>query len=201
MKNLFDQLQLRPHERRLVVIGLVVLFVVLNMWFVWPHYGDRAQAIRQLAKSNQDVAKYQKELSLTNQYNELLTKLDKEGAGVLAGDKDIALLSTIQTLIRESGVSHSSITPAPRAAFNGTNEFYDQQALSIVLNPNEPEPLIRFLVSLATNEVTLRVRELDLKPDPSKTKLAGSLRVVASFQKTQFAPASSTNATPKQPAS
>jgi hypothetical protein len=201
MKKLFDQLQLRPHERRLVVIGMVVLFLVLNMWFVWPHYGDRARAIRQLTQSNQSVSRFQKELSLTNQYNELLTKLDNEGAGVLSDDEDIALLSTVQTLIRENGVSHSSITPAARSALRGTNEFFEQRALTIVLNPNEPQPLISFLVSLATNDVTLRVDSLELKPDQSKTKLSGSLRVVASFQKKRFAPASSTNATPKQPAS
>jgi hypothetical protein len=200
MKNLFDQLQLRPHERRLVVIGAVVLFGVLNLWFVWPHYGDRARVIGRLQGSTDTLGKFESEMTLTNQHLALLQELEHDGAGVLDEDKDITLLATVQRLIRSCDVSHASITPAPRAALSGTNEFFEQRALSIVLNPNDPEPLIRFLISLATNDVVLRVKELDLKTDGTKTKLAGSLRVVASFQRKQLAPPSapaSTQPTPR----
>ena len=33
-------MNLRPQERRLVVFVGIVFFVVLNIWLVWPHFGD-----------------------------------------------------------------------------------------------------------------------------------------------------------------
>jgi hypothetical protein len=201
MKNLFDQLQLRPHERRLVVIGAAVLFGVLNLWFVWPHYGDRARVIGRLQGGQVQLESFESEMTLTNQHLTLLQQLENEGAGVLDEDKDITLLATVQRLMREAGVSHGTITHSPRAAVSGTNEFFEQRALSIVLSPNDPEPLVRFLVSLATNEVVLRVKELDLKPDGTQTKLAGSLRVVASFQRKKLAPTSAPTSTESIPQS
>ena len=35
--------QLRPMERRLAVGVLVVLFLVLNYVFIWPHFSDLGQ--------------------------------------------------------------------------------------------------------------------------------------------------------------
>ena len=40
MTNPLDRLNLRPFEKRLVVAVGVVLFVVLNAWFVFPHFSD-----------------------------------------------------------------------------------------------------------------------------------------------------------------
>ena len=39
-KSLFDKLNLRPNERRLVIIVLIVVFIILNFIFVWPRFGD-----------------------------------------------------------------------------------------------------------------------------------------------------------------
>ena len=38
--SIFDKLNLRPQERRLVVIVGMVLFVLINWWFVWPFFGE-----------------------------------------------------------------------------------------------------------------------------------------------------------------
>ena len=35
-----SKLNLRPQERRLIVLVAIVLFVVLNVWLVWPLFGD-----------------------------------------------------------------------------------------------------------------------------------------------------------------
>ena len=48
MMGMLDRLQLRAHERRLLVGGGVVLFLMLNLWFVWPHYGDLARVRAQI---------------------------------------------------------------------------------------------------------------------------------------------------------
>ena len=46
MTNPLDRLNLRPFEKRLVVVVAAVLFVVLNAWFVFPHFSDLADAQR-----------------------------------------------------------------------------------------------------------------------------------------------------------
>ena len=40
MKSLFDKLDLRPGERRLVVGVGIVVFIVLNLLFVFPNFGE-----------------------------------------------------------------------------------------------------------------------------------------------------------------
>src|SRR5436190_2066563 len=40
MKSMFDKLNLRPQERRLVVFVGIVIFVVVNVVFVYPIFGD-----------------------------------------------------------------------------------------------------------------------------------------------------------------
>jgi type II secretory pathway component PulM len=44
MTGYLDRLNLRPFEKRLVVGVGAVLFVVLNAWFVVPHFSDLSQA-------------------------------------------------------------------------------------------------------------------------------------------------------------
>ena len=46
MTSYLDRLNLRPFEKRLVVGVGAVLFVVLNAWFVFPHFSDLARPRR-----------------------------------------------------------------------------------------------------------------------------------------------------------
>ena len=43
MTTLLDRLNLRPQERRLVVMAAAVLFLVLQFWLVWPHFKEWGQ--------------------------------------------------------------------------------------------------------------------------------------------------------------
>jgi len=180
----FDQIQLRPQERRLLVLGAAILFVVLNLWFVWPHYGELGRTQAQISRQQRNLDTYRTELARRGEYLAQLQALELDGVGVLDRDKDLTLLSTVQTELGRSGISHGGITTAS----GGTNEFFEQRTLSLNLNPTSPEALVRFLVSLATNQVAVRVRELDLKPDGTRTKLAGTVRMVASFQRETLIP-------------
>ena len=44
MKSLFDKLNLGALERRIVVVAALVLFIVVNAMFVWPHFKDWSKA-------------------------------------------------------------------------------------------------------------------------------------------------------------
>ena len=51
MTNPFDQLNLRPQERRILVIVGLIIFIVLNVLLVTPLFGQLAAAEGQLDKS------------------------------------------------------------------------------------------------------------------------------------------------------
>ena len=57
MKKYFSQL--RPLERRLAVGVLVVLFIVLNWVFVWPHFSDWGNLSRRLDGARNKLKLYQ----------------------------------------------------------------------------------------------------------------------------------------------
>jgi type II secretory pathway component PulM len=194
-----DRFQLRPQERRLVVVGTLILFVVLNFWFVWPHYGDLRRVRAQMERTRTTLDAYRVEVARTNQFLVRLLELEQQGTAVLDADKEITLLSTVQAQANRSGVGANSLSPASRAPGGGTNEFFEQRAIRLVLNATAPEPLIAFLEGLATNSVTLRVKELDLKADQSRSRLSATLQIVASFPRQPVAPKPAPPASPTNP--
>jgi hypothetical protein len=183
MIRAFDRLQLRPHEKRLVVLSVAVLFVVLNLWLVWPHFKDAGRIREDLTRAQTRLAGYASELARTNEYQTRLAQLRTTGADILPEDRANALMSTIQNHILQTGISSGGLSMVPRTTRGRTNEFFEEQALTLRLNPSGPEELVNFLVAVAGSELVIRVKELDLRPDPSGTKLAGQLKLIASFQK------------------
>jgi hypothetical protein len=185
MIRFLDKLNLRPQERRLVVLAGAVIFVVLNLWFVWPHFSDYGRIQREINRAHATLERYQTELARIGEYTRRLEELEGQGAaGVLPEEQATLLISRIQMQAERSGLKHSTLTPSARTARGGsTVEFFEEQSLTLRLNPTGPEELIDFLEALATGDLVIRVRELDLRPDPSQTRLVGSIRLVASFQK------------------
>ncbi len=184
MTRWLDRFGLRPQEKRLVVLAGAALFVVLNLWFVWPHFRDVSQVKGEIARFEKTLKTYHDELAHTNDYQARLAQLENQvGDPVLPEERYNTLISTIQNKTRECGVNSRNITPTPKTARSKTNEFFEEQMLTVDLNPTGPEELIRFLESVKDDELAIRVRELDLRPDPSQTRLMGSMKLVASFQK------------------
>ena len=54
MNNFLGQLNLTTQERRIVVAIFLVVVVVLNLLFVWPHFGEWGRLKKQLAELYQD---------------------------------------------------------------------------------------------------------------------------------------------------
>lgn len=196
MTTLLDKLNLQPQEKRLVVLAGAVLFVVLNLWFVWPHFDDYSRIKRDIDRARTTLDRYETELSRTPEYTRRLEELESQGAaGVLPEEQATLLISRIQMQATRSGVNHSRLTPAARTARSSTADFFEEQSLTLTLNPTGPAELIDFLTALATGDLVIRVRELDLRPDPSQTRLVGRVVFVASFQKQSPARAATPTAT------
>jgi len=82
MNSLFAKLNLQPQERRLVVaIGLVV-FIVINFLFIWPHFGDWKKLKKQEGDLEMSVGRYQRLLDQVPALKKELAKLETQGATV-----------------------------------------------------------------------------------------------------------------------
>ena len=183
MSGLIDRLQLRPQERRIIVAGAVVLFLLLNLWFVWPHFGSYARFHVQRLENDTKLSTYLLEIGRTNDYFARLGSLEKEGSGIVTDNNDLAVQNTLTAVARANGLN-IPFNRVPQTGHGRTNEYFDQITFAAPIPPTAPDSLVNLLVSVASNQVVMRIKELDLRPsDVSRYRLAGNLKVVASFQK------------------
>jgi hypothetical protein len=63
-----------------------------------------------------------------------------------------------------------------------TNAYFDEQAIVVSMTTAEKD-LVAFLLALGAGNSMIRVRDMDLRPDPPQQRLIGSITLVASYQK------------------
>ena len=201
MRTLLDKLNLRPQERRLVVMAVAVLAVVLHFWFVQPIFREWGQVKAELDKAGRTLKTYQAEIAHTNEYQVKRLKLEIQGSSLPAEQQAMAniLSAKILEVAKQSGLSVGTITPLGHSRTGKTNEFFEEQAMNLVVNPSGPQELLDFLYAIGSGDLLVRVKELSVYPDPSQTKLAGTMKLVASFQRkapTPLAPVKTGGANP-----
>ena len=183
MKSVFDKLNLRPNERRLVIIVAIVVFIVVNAIFVWPHFRDWGKIQKRRADAEDVLRRYRVEVDNTQRYQKTLNELEKAGASVASEDQSLKLANTVQNQALLSGVQWNGYTPrAPTAASGKPNQFFEEQSGTMSFTADE-KSLIDFLFSLGTGGSLIRVRVMTLNPDPQRYKLAGNVTLVASYAK------------------
>jgi Tfp pilus assembly protein PilO len=178
-----EKLNLSPQERRLVAFVGLVVFIVLNIWLVWPKFGDWRKVQAERDKAERTLARYRAEIKRVPEYEAQRIALEQQGASVVAEDQDLDLA----TLVAQQSVAHkmeiSSQRPI-RSASPVTNQFFEEQALSMDVRSGTEE-LVNFMVSLTSSNSLIRVRDLTLRPDPPNAphRLLGQLTLVASYQR------------------
>jgi hypothetical protein len=204
--KIFDQLNLRPQERRIIVVVSILIFIVLNWIFVRPLFGQWSAVQEELAKTRRTLERYQAEIAKSPSYQRLEDELKKSGSQVLS--EELQLQRIIDQQATASGVAISRYAPGVRST-GRTNQFFEDQGLTIDFNTYSTN-MVEFLVGLASGNSAIRVQEMNLKPDPSGTRLVGNILFVASYQKktptravgptgAAKPPASSTTPTPAAP--
>jgi Tfp pilus assembly protein PilO len=187
MKKFFAQL--RPLERRLAVGVLVVLILVLNWVFIWPHFSDWSNLRSRFEVAKQKLALYQATILQTSNYEAQVKGFESQGGSVAPEDQSINFLRTIQSQATASQVQMDSMgRPSTR-----TNDMFFVQQIQNVNVTATDEQLVDFLYKLGSDASMIRVLDLELQPDPPKQKLNANIRLVASYQKN--APASPKTAT------
>lgn len=191
MSNPLDKLNLRPQEKRLLVFVGIVTFVVLNILLVWPHFKDWSVISAELEKARETLRTYANETSRSGDYETKLRVLEGTGPNVIPEEQDLDLVRTVQSQTIASGLRVSRSDPKPKTSNSRTNQFFEEQTLSLRFEAGNEE-LVKFLVSLASTNSLIRVQDLDVRPDRGGFKLSGNLTLIASYQKNQpLAPAAS----------
>ena len=185
MRTLLDKLNLRPQEQRLVVMAVAVLAVVLHFWFVQPYFREWGQVRAELDKAGETLKTYKAEIARTNEYTAKRLKLEIQGSTLPAEQQVQAtfLIGRISALADQSKLSLGSIAPLSHSRTGRTNDFFEEQTINVSVNPSGPAELVDFLYAIGSGDLLVRVKDLTLSPDGSQTKLMGSMKLVASFQK------------------
>jgi Tfp pilus assembly protein PilO len=195
MTSSLDKLNLRPFEKRLVVGVAVVLFVVLNLWFVVPHFSDLNQAKDQRTDAIKKLDRWKAEIDQASKYQSGINAFAKEGLDVPPEDQVNQFARTIQDQQARSGVGIKQFGKTTHQ----TNQFFLELTQLISVQSGEPQ-LVDFLYNLGSGNSLIRVRDLQLRPDAPRQQLGGTIKLVASYQKARpkrVVPASPSTATAK----
>jgi len=194
MSSPFAKLNLRPQERRLVVFVGIVLFVVLNIWLVWPHFGDWGMLQLRYTRAQKTLDTYRTEIARVPSYKVRLAELESAGSSVVPDEQELDLLRIVDTQARLNRLTVMGQDSHPRVSQNTqTNRFFEEQYENLRVSTGNEE-LINFLVSLTSTNSLIRVKDMTLKRDTSGTRLDGTLTLVASYQRS--APAKGTTTRP-----
>jgi Tfp pilus assembly protein PilO len=181
--------QLRPLERRLAVGVLVVFLLVLNGVFIWPHRSDWSNLRGRLDDARKKLVLYQTAILQTSNYEAQVKSFESQGESVAPEDQSINFLRTIQAQALASGVGMGSMS---RPMTRTNDAFFVEQIQNINVTATD-EQLVDFLYKLGSDVSMIRVRDLELQPDPPHQKLNANIRLVASYRRN--APANLKNAT------
>ena len=177
MKKYF--LQLRPLERRLAVGVLVVLFIVLNGVFIYPHFSDWGKLQIRRGIASEKLKVYGAAIAQSPAYEKQIKSLQSQGEYVEAGDMSVNMTRTIQSQSAQSGVG---IVNQPRPVTRTNDAFFVEQVQNINVIANDQQ-LVDFLYKLGSGASMIRVRDLELQPDTPHQHLNANIRLVASYQR------------------
>jgi Tfp pilus assembly protein PilO len=183
MKKYFAHL--RPLERRLAVGVVVVLILVLNFVFIWPHFSDWSRLKTRLKNARDTLASYQATVAQATNYQAQVKSLEGQGEFVALEDQAINFMRTIQAQAEASGVGRANYS---RSIMHTNDAFFIEQVQNINVVATDQQ-LVDFLYKLGSGASMIRVRDLELQPDGPRLHLNANIRLVASYQKNPVAPA------------
>lgn len=186
MKKYFEQL--RPLERRLVVGVGVMLVLLLNWVFIWPHFSDWRAYRDRRSSATLKLHNYQATLTEAPELRKKLKKFESVGEFVELEDQGINFMRNIQMQSAQCGVELKNTS---RATTRTNDAFFVEQIQNINVLATE-DKLVDFLYKLGSGASMVRVRDLALSPDPPRQRLAADIRLVASYQKNPTTPAAKT---------
>ena len=170
--------KLNSSERRFVVGVGLAFFLVINIFWVWPHFSDWGVIRGRLDTANATLATFDAMFQKTNAISLEVEKMQRGGGNVPAEDQAVAFLRTIQTQAAQSGVA----VGGNGRLITRTNQFFMEQIQTITVGAGEKQ-LVDFLYNLGSGDSLVRVRDLSIRPDPPRQQLQANITLIASYQK------------------
>jgi hypothetical protein len=177
MKKYFEQL--RPAERRLAVGFLVVIILLLNWYYIWPHFSDWDNLGSQIQQSQQTLKMYQDAITQAPATQLALKKFESQGEFVAPEEQSIDMM---RTLSKQQALTGVAIVNNSRSMSHTNDAFYVEQVQSITVMATDSQ-LVDFLYNLGNDPSMIRVRDLELAPDGPRQKLNATIQLVASYQR------------------
>ena len=184
MKEFFARLN--PTERRFVVGVAVVFFIVINLVWVWPHFGDWSETKGRMAEAQKQLGIF---VNGTNQIPDLQKEIDKyqrKGAIVPPSDQAVRFVRVIQSEASKVGIIPESMG-SQRQTGTASNAFFLEQNETMTMQSSESQ-LVDFLYNLGAGDSLIRVKVLSVQPDPPHQRLTTRVTLIASYQKPEIAP-------------
>ena len=198
MKSLFDKLNLRPAERRLVVIVGIIVFVVVNVVFVYPIFGDYGRMKTKITAAEGKSKDYDREIKRMVSNNVVVAELEKKGSSVTFAEAALQAQIEVTRKANLAGVTLLNINSSQRSSNTKSNAFFEEQSVFVTVSTTETN-LIDFLYSLGSDNSLIRVRSMTLRPDQPRYRVQGDMTLVASFQKKQPTRVTTTTTTAPAP--
>lgn len=171
--------QLRPMERRLAVAVAVVVLLILNGWFIWPHFSDWGKLQSRLTNAKIKLQLYQATIAQTPAYEAQVKTLENGGGSLASEDQAVNFVRTIQT---QSTLSHVQIARMYQQPPRTNDAFFISQVQNVSVIADDQQ-LVDFLYKLGSGSSMIRVSDLELQPDRERQHLNANMKLVASYQK------------------
>jgi len=187
--------RLNPTERRFVVGVAVVFFLVVNVVWVWPHFGDWGDTKGRMEAASGRLVLFETGTNLIPDLEKKIARFQGQGQIVPSADQAVQFVRLIQNQTTQFGIIPENMSNQRQPG--ATNSFFVDQAETMTLVTTEKQ-LVDFLYSLGASANSLiRVKVLSVQPDPSHQRLTARVTLVASYQKKAIG---SVGATQKRPA-
>lgn len=184
MKEFFARLN--PTERRFVVGVVVVFFIVINLVWVWPHFGDWSETKGRMAEAHKQLFLFSNGTNLIPDLRKEIDKYQKEGEVVPPSDQAVRFVRLIQSEASKVGIIPESMS-SQRQTGPTNNAFFVEQNETMTMQSQESQ-LVDFLYNLGAGNSLIRVKVLSVQPDQSHQRLTTRVTLIASYQKPEVAP-------------
>ena len=186
MTGWFDRLNLAPTERRMAIVGLCLVALLFNHFFIWDYFAEWGATARERTKLEGQKQIYFKEVSRKSSYEKLLKELEGAGGQVMPEEQANRVQQGITSAAATNGVNLGRVSPqvaSLRMSASKDTNFFDEQIVIVDLTAKE-ESFVNFLYALGASDSMIRVRDMSrLRLDNTGQNLGASVTFVASFQK------------------
>src|SRR5262249_50702398 len=133
-----------------------------------------------LKDTHKKLLDYKQEISHKEEWEKKRAALENAGSALPSEQMAVNLQRAVDAQAAASGLVQVSSSPGMPTQEPGS--YFEERSLNLNYQAGDKE-LVDFLYNIGADKSMIRVRELNIKPDPALTRLGGTITLVASYQK------------------